>query len=90
MCVNYTDLNKACSKDSYPVPTINRLVDGNASHNILSFMDAYSGYNEIQMHPSDKENTAFRTDSDNFYYEVMPFDLKNVGATYQRLMDNVF
>ena len=90
MCVDYTDLNKACPKDSYPLPTIDRLVDGAAGHQILNFLDAYSGYNQIQMHPKDKEKTAFRTDSDNFYYEVMPFGLKNAGGTYQRLMDHIF
>lgn len=90
ICVDYTDLNKACPKDSYPLPTIDRLVDGAVGHQILSFLDAYSGYNQIQMHYHDREKTAFRTYSDNFFYEVMLFDLKNVGATYQRLMDYVF
>ncbi|XP_068475223.1 uncharacterized protein [Phaseolus vulgaris] len=90
MCVDYTDLNKACPKDSYPLPTIDRLVDGAAGHQILSFLDAYSSYNQIQMYHRDREKTAFRTDSDNFFYEVMPFGLKNAGATYQRLMDHVF
>jgi len=89
MCVDYTDLNKACRKDSYPLPTIDRLVDRAAGHHILNFLDAYSGYNQIQMDPRDKEKTTFMMDSNNFYYEVMPFDLKNVGATYQRLMDYV-
>jgi len=83
MCVDYTDLNKACPKDSYPLPTIDRLVDEAAGHHILSFLDAYSGYNQIQMHPADRKKTAFMTDFDNFYYEVMPFGLKNAGATYQ-------
>ena len=90
MCVDYTDLNKACPKDSYPLPTIDRLVDGAAGHHILNFLDAYSGYNQIQMHPADRKKMAFMTDCDNFYYEVMPFGLKNAGATYQRLMDHVF
>ena len=90
MCVDYTDLKKACPKDSYPLLTIDRLVDGAADHQILSFLDAYSGYNQIQMHHRDREKTTFRTDSDNFFYEVMPFGLKNVEATYQRLMDYVF
>jgi len=90
MCVDYTNLNKVCSKDSYPLPTIDQLVDGAADHQILSFLDAYSGYNQIQMYNRDREKTAFRTNSDNFFYEVMSFDLKNVGATYQRLMDHVF
>jgi len=90
MCVDYTDLNKACPKDSYPLPTIDRLVDGAAGHHILNFLDAYSGYNQIHMYPTDRKKTTFMTDSDNFYYEVMPFGLKNAGATYQRLMDHVF
>jgi len=90
MCVDYTDLNKACPKDSYPLPTIDRLVDGVAGHQISSFLDAYLGYNQIQMYHRDREKTPFRTDSDNFFYEVMSFGLKNVGATYRRLMDHVF
>jgi len=90
MCVDYTDLNKACPKDSYLLPTIDRLVEGAAGHQILSFLDAYSGYNQIQMHHRDREKTTFRTDFDNFFYEVMPFGLKNAEATYQRLMDYVF
>jgi len=90
MCVDYTNLNKACPKDSYPLPTIDRLVDEAADHQILSFLDAYSGYNQIQMHNHDREKTAFKTDSDNFFYEVMLFGLKNAGATYQCLMDYVF
>jgi len=86
MCVDYTNLNKACPKDSYPLPTIDRAAD----HQILSFLDAYSGYNQIQMYHRDQEKTAFRTNFDNFFYEVMPFGLKNARATYQRLMDHVF
>jgi len=90
MWVDYTDLNKACSKDSYPLSTIVQLVDRVAGHQILSFLDAYSGYNQIHMHPQDREKTTFRTDSNNFNYEVMSFGLKNAEATYQRLMDYVF
>nr|KYP74093.1 Transposon Ty3-I Gag-Pol polyprotein [Cajanus cajan] len=90
MCVDYTDLNKACPKDLYPLPTIDRLVDGASDHALLSFLDAYSGYNQIMMYPPDKEHTTFITDHANFFYRVMPFGLKNVGATYRRLMDKVF
>jgi len=89
-CTEYTNLNKAYPKDTYPLPSINRLVDGAAGHKVLSFLDAYFGYNQIPMYPSDKEKTTFITEETNFYYEVMPFGLKNVGATYQRLMDKVF
>nr|KYP75181.1 Retrovirus-related Pol polyprotein from transposon 17.6 [Cajanus cajan] len=89
MCTDYTDLNKACPKDAYPLPYIDRLVDGASGHVVFSLLDAYSGYNQIKMHPADEEKTAFITESTNFCYRVMPFRLKNAGATYQRLMDKV-
>ncbi|KAI0503531.1 hypothetical protein KFK09_014465 [Dendrobium nobile] len=86
MCVDYTDLNKACPKDSFPLPRIDQLVDATLGHQMLSFMDAYSGYNQIRMDPVDEEATAFQTDKGLNCYKVMPFGLKNAGATYQRLM----
>nr|KYP54333.1 Retrovirus-related Pol polyprotein from transposon 17.6 [Cajanus cajan] len=89
MCTDFTDLNKACPKDSYPLPNIDCLVDGASRYELLSFMDAYSGYNQIRMHPMDEDKTAFIADQANFCYRVMPFGLKNAGATYQRLMDKV-
>jgi ribonuclease HI len=90
MCVDFTDLNKACPKDPYPLPNIDRLIDGASGYKMLSFMDAYSGYNQIKMNPSDAPHTAFMTNTCNYFYNVMPFGLKNAGATYQRLMDRVF
>ena len=90
MCVDYTDLNKACPHDAYPLPNIDRLVDGAAGNKVLSFLDAYSGYNQIPMAVSDMHKTAFITEDANYFYRVMPFGLKNAGATYQRLMDKVF
>ncbi|XP_072059698.1 uncharacterized protein [Arachis hypogaea] len=90
MCVDFTDLNKACPKDAYPLPSIDTLVDNSCGYGTLSFMDAYSGYNQIFMHPSDQEKTAFITEYGNYCYNVMPFGLKNAGATYQRLMNKVF
>nr|XP_025678202.1 uncharacterized protein LOC112778047 [Arachis hypogaea] len=90
MCVDFTDLNKACPKDAYPLPSIDTLVDNYYSYGTLSFMDAYSGYNQIFMHPSNQEKTAFITEYGNYCYNVMPFGLKNAGATYQRLMNKVF
>nr|KYP76697.1 Transposon Ty3-I Gag-Pol polyprotein [Cajanus cajan] len=90
MCTDSTDLNKACPKDAYPLPHIDTLVDRAAGHQRLSFLDAYSGYNQIPMYPPDKGKTAFITDSANFCYKVMSFGLRNAGATYQRLMDKIF
>ncbi|XP_072066109.1 uncharacterized protein [Arachis hypogaea] len=90
MYVDFTDLNKACPKDSYLLPSIDCLVDSAFGYEKLSFMDVYSGYNQILIHPSDQSKTAFITEYGNYSYKVMPFGLKNAGATYQRLMDKVF
>nr|XP_025676136.1 uncharacterized protein LOC112776263 [Arachis hypogaea] len=90
MCVDFTDLNKACPKDAYPLPCIDTLVDNSCGYGTLSFMDAYSGYNQILMHKMDQEKTAFITENGNYCYNVMPFGLKNAGATYQRLMNKIF
>ena len=83
VCVDFRDLNKACPKDDFPFPYIDTLVDATTGHKMFSFMDDFSGYNQIKMLPSDVEKTTFRTPFGNFYYTVMPFGLKNVGATYQ-------
>ena len=90
MCVNFTDLNKACPKDSFPLPRINALVDSTSGYELLSFIDAFSGYNQILIHPEDQEKTSFITDRGLYCYKVTPFGLKNVGATYQRLMNKMF
>jgi len=89
MCVDFTDLNKACPKDSYPLPYIDTLVNSASGCKMMSFLDAFSGYNQIKMHPWDESKTAFMTDTCSYCYKVMPFGLKNVGATYQRLMDKI-
>jgi len=89
MCVDFTDLNKACPKNSYPLSSIDALVDSASGCKLLSFLDAFSGYKQIKMHPIDEEKTAFMTERSCYCYKVMPFGLKNAGATYQRLMDKV-
>ena len=90
MCVDYTDLNRACPKDAYHLPNFDKLVDNSSGYKLLSFMDAYSGYNQIPMAEEDKKKTAFMTKSGNYYYNVMPFSLRNVGAAYQRMMNKVY
>ena len=90
MCVDFTDLNKVCPKDSYPLPRIDQLVDSTAGHKLLNFMDAFSRYNKIGMDEADKEKTSFVTSQGLFCYKVMPFGLKNVGATYPRLVNHMF
>ncbi|RDX72502.1 hypothetical protein CR513_48000, partial [Mucuna pruriens] len=90
MCTDYTDLNKAYPKDLYPLLSIDRLVGRVLGFALLSFMDVYSGYNQIRMHPYDEAKIAFIIDADTFCYKVMPFGLKNARTTYQRLMDKIF
>ena len=88
--MDFTDLNKVCPKDSYPLPRIDQLVDSTVGHRLLSFMDAFSGYNQIRMDETDQEKTSFVTSQGLFCYKMMSFGLKNAGATYQRLVNHMF
>ncbi|RVX11738.1 Transposon Ty3-I Gag-Pol polyprotein [Vitis vinifera] len=90
VCVDYTNLNNACPKDSFPLPRIDQIVDSTSGQGMLSFLDAFSGYHQIPMSPDDEEKTAFITPHGLYCYKVMPFGLKNAGATYQRLMTKIF
>ena len=90
ICVDFMDLNRAYPKDSYPLPWIDTLVDLMARHELLSFMDAFLGYNQIKMKEEDQERTSFVTSQGLFCYKVMPFGFKNAGATYQRLRNKMF
>lgn len=82
--------NKACPKDPFPLPHIDAMVDATSGHELLTFLDAYSGYNQILMHPEDQEKTVFMTDKGIYCYKVLPFGLKNAGSTYQRLVMEVY
>ena len=90
LCIDFTDVNRACPKDSFPLLRIDLIVDATAGHELLSFMDAFSGYNQISMDPDDQEKTSIVTGQVTYCYRVMPFGLKNVGATYQRLVNRMF
>ena len=82
MCVDFTDLNKACPKDSYPLLRVDILVDSTTKHQLLSFMDAFFGYNQIKLDEADQEKTLFITSQGLFCCKVMSFGLKNAGVTY--------
>jgi hypothetical protein len=84
MCIDYTDLNKHCLKDPFPLPRIDQVVDSTAGSVLLCFLDCYSGYHQIALHPNDEGKTALITRHDIYYYKVMTFGLKNAGATYQK------
>ena len=77
LCINFTDVNRACLKDSFPLPRIDLIVDSTAAHQLLNFMDAFSSYNQISMEPDDQEKTSFVTGQGAYCYAVMPFGIKN-------------
>ena len=82
--------NNAYPKDCFSLPRIDQLVDVTSGHEMLSFMYAYSGYNQIIMAEKAQGNTVFTTDHGLYCYHRMPFGLKNMGVTYQRLMTKIF
>ena len=82
VCVDFTDLNKACPKDPFLMPRIDRLVDTTVGHPRMSFVDAFQGYHQIPLAVDDQEKTAFVTPIGNYNYKVMPFGLKNASSTY--------
>ena len=90
VCVDFRDLNKVSPKDDFSLPHIDMLVDSTTGNPMLSFMDGFSGYNQILMAPEDTEKTSFITEWGTYCYRVMPFGLKNAGATYQRAATTLF
>lgn len=81
MCIDYTDLNRACQKDSYLFLNIDQLVDNSVNYQFLSFIDTYFRYNKIPMFRPDNVKTMFKTRQANYRYNVIPFRLKNSRAT---------
>ena len=90
MFVDFTNLNHACPKGSFPLSRIDQLVDSTAGHELLTFMDAFLRYNQIRMSEENQEKTTFVTSQGVYYYKVIPFKLKNAKATYQRLVNHMF
>jgi hypothetical protein len=90
MCIDYTSLNKACPKDPYPLPRIDQIVDSTFGCDLLSFLDAYSGFHQIQMSREDRKHTAFVTVDGLYCYVVMPYGLKNALPTFVRAMSKTF
>ena len=88
--MDYTDLNEACPKDSFPLPQIDHIVNASAGHGMLSFLNAFSRYHQIPMYLLNAKKTSFITPHGMFFYNVMSFGLKKTGATYQRLVTKMF
>ena len=90
VCIDFRALNKACPKDDFLLPNIDMIIDSLAGYEMLSFMDGFSGYNQIKIKESDQHKIAFKTPWGKVCYKVMPFVLKNARATYQRAMTAMF
>jgi hypothetical protein len=90
LCVDFRNLNRCSKKDNYPLPKMEHLLQRISGANVMSFLDGFSGYNQISVHPDDQEKTAFTTPWGTFMYAKMPFGLMNAGATFQRAMDIAF
>jgi len=90
VCVDYRDINRACPKDNFPTPFIDQLIDECAGSEMYSFMDGFSGYNQINIAPGDQQKNAFIYPWGTFAYKKLPFSLKNAGATFQRAMSYAF
>ncbi|GKV05317.1 hypothetical protein SLEP1_g17345 [Rubroshorea leprosula] len=90
MCIDYTNLNDARPKDCHPMPSIDKLVEVASRNERLSLLDAYSGYHQVRMAPKDEVKTSFYAGDEIYCYVMMPFGLKNAGATYQKMVTIVF
>jgi hypothetical protein len=88
-CIDFTDLNKACPKDEFPLPRIDSLVDAVASLELMSLLDCYSGYHQIWMRKEDEPKTSFITPSGTYCYLRMPKGLKNAGGSFSRMTAKV-
>jgi hypothetical protein len=89
MCIDFTDLNKACLKDGFPLPRIGSLVDGAATLELMSLLDCYSGYHQIWMKKEDEPKNSFITPSGTYCYLRMPERLKNAGGSFSKMIAKV-
>ena len=90
LCIDFRNLNKCSKKDNYPLPKMEHLLQRVSGASVMSFLDGFSSYNQVSVHPDDLEKTAFTTPWGTFMYAKMPFGLMNAGATFQRAMDIAF
>ena len=90
LCVDFRNLNRSSLKDNYPLPKIEQILQKVVGAQRISMVDGFSGYNQISMHPDDKDKTAFTTPWGAFMYDKIPFGLMNAGATFHRAMDIAF
>ena len=90
ICIDFRDLNTACPKDDFPLTNIDIIVNMIVVYEILSLMDGFSDYNHIRIASKDQHKTTFTCPWGTYYWNFMPFSLKDIGATYQREMTTIF
>ena len=90
LCTDFRDINKAYLKDNYPMPFIDQIIDECVDNEIFSFMDGFSGYNQITIRPKDQHETTFICPWGTLAYKNMPFGLKNARATFQQATSYAF
>ena len=90
ICIDFRNVNKACQKDNFPLPTMEQILQSVAGYKLMSFLDGFWGYNQILVHLDDRLNTTLRTKWGTYAYQKMPFVLINVGATFRHAMDITF
>ena len=86
ICIDFRDLNKACPKDAFPLPIPDILLDNVVGHEMFSFMDGFSGYNQVGTHPTHQAKTTFVTPQGTFLYEKMAFGLCNVPPSFNQFV----
>jgi hypothetical protein len=89
MCIDFTSLNKACPKDNFPLPRIDKIVDSAAECEVMSLLDCFSGYHQMYMKEEDKANTSFITPFGTYCFIIMSEGLKNAGSTFSCLTKTV-
>jgi hypothetical protein len=89
MCIDFTSLNKACPKENFPLPWIDKIVDSAAEYEVMSLLDCFSGYHQIYMKEEDKASTSFITPFGTYYFIRIPEGLKNTGSTFSRITKTV-
>jgi hypothetical protein len=90
MCIDYRKLNKATKKDHFPLPFIGEMLEWLANHSFFCFLDRYSGYHQIPIHPDDQSKTTFTCPYKTYAYRKMSFGLYNALASFQRCMMSIF
>lgn len=90
VCIDLKKVNAAICRDHYPLPFSEHVLERVAGKEAYSFLDGYSGYNQISIAEEDQPITSFITEYEVFAFKRMPFSLTNAPATFQRLMNHAF